>query len=448
MKIKIILGAVLFNFLIGGTSAYAIEKNDIHKETLKSWDISKEHSQSLYNFLSIYGISETQYNNYMQYFGGNDIYNECEEWYKLDSGMIFYDELLFSHPKKQELNTSNDTTIKKAVKKELLASIDSIESYLQESIDKKYCDIESIYKKIFNIEPSTKEKEWLKKLDTLKYAAYSGNLKRTITDDEITLINQGNGHEIISGFRTETEKDEFSYIYHNYADAIEYNKELEKYAILYYQIYESFLDIREIIHFVFNIDIFDVITDNERLSIYKNSETGLRFDEIKALKNTLDLLVEKGLIELDSTTAPDDSEESDQNHSQKDNPILSINKFIKNNKLFKIDISKMFLKSINNDYDYENTIAFKYKDKEYKTTIKYKDGVVSENDLKSLITVISKSLKCKSVESKNKIMIHLNDKLTIVDAKNNSSENNKKEVKFDDLRNSLKEINIQLYIYK
>lgn len=402
--------------------------------------------------------------------------NDTTYIYEINNGSIFYEEILFSHPKvksimndlKAEYNTTSTTTLKDLTKKELLARPNSLESLLKESLSKGYANKKAIFKSIFKREPNSKEVSWMSNIDTLKIAAYSGEINKRfantngygsfieLTTEQINKINSNKGYEILVS--KDAKEEEIYNAFHEYDAAYSIIQTLESFAI--YEIsfnnnYRVFKEINELMISYFNIDIFNVLTQSELEEIHNKSILDLRFDKIKALENTLSKLVNKGLIEnnnkVETPTLPEEDENSN-NFVQDNHPFVERYDFYKNDKSWKDtfnklsqDIWKFF--SGSNFFNISNgsqRIYFSYKGEEYDTQIGIDKDMLSNEMASVLLEKISKELNIKTINSLKKTMILFDNSINIIPY----LEFTKEKENLSKIKESYKNLGISIYTKK
>ncbi|MBQ3422194.1 MAG: hypothetical protein IJH34_11125, partial [Romboutsia sp.] len=450
------LTAILANNFV---NVSAINIDDINRKNLESFKNRDVFDASLFNYLSKRNITQEEYEEtleIMEGFKGSD----CVWWYELESGTVFYDEILFSHPKIKEIyndlksknKSLTETELRDYTKQKLIASPESVNKILQESLD-KYADLNGIFKKIFKRNASSSELNWMKKLSTLKYAAYSGKLNG-ISSADISTINNGEGEAL------------FGISSHEGADFYEYGMKkrykIEKLEIDYRRIYGHLSTVRDVIWTQYKRDINVVLTENEMMNIYKNSVVDITMDYNLALYNTKLKLIEKGIIpKADEPVKPEIENPKDENNSSDDkvevndyidNPKQEIENYNKelstlNPELYKIlsalkiDYSK-FMTSVSAYVAKDNKeLYFKYNGVEYKTGLMDKEGKFTSEVARILLQLIVDKVEGKIVYSNHKTMILIENKIVVLDEIGNED----KEVILSYIQKELKNLNIDLY---
>lgn len=453
-KYKIVSLAIVFMSICMTFDSMAISKNDIKRKTLESIESKGTLNKGFYEYLSL-KKDEVLISMYEGYIGSYKYMDkDLLKWYEIDSGSIFFDEILFSHPKviklyneiKVETGIEKDEVLKKLTKNELILSIDEVDELIKESLI-EYTDKNKMFEKIYNRKPNSKESEWLNNLNTLRYAAYSGYFKGNLNDESIEKINNDEGYKLL-GY-------EFSR-YDAITIDMRYIYTINEYEIEYFKLYDNFNFINSYIKSKFNINIFASLSEKERSQILKNSMDGFKFNDQKAYDQCLSLLYEKGLIKKNENIEDENKNEEGKKPSgnaqiqmpprverdeffkdlQKNSPRLyDLYKFL--NKKY----SDMF-KNIKASSQYDKEIWFKYDGNEYRTYIGCKEGNLPVATAKQLVNVVSKQLNGSAVYARYEAMLQIDKEITTFEEMGINGPN----ISFGYIKQKFEQMGVEVYL--
>lgn len=415
----------------------AMDVNLYYQKILENVDGRSEYDCDFNDYLIEKNASYFEYDGFLATIKELNRKEATYWWNEIEHGGIFFDELLFSHPKIKEIENefkkhNKDMTIKALrieIKKELIYDIENIEKYIQESIS-KYANMNKVFKNVFKRDPSEIESKWLSDIKTIKYAAYSGYLNHDLTQEEIELIDTDRGCVLIG------EEN-------NYMDAILTNlHRLQDIEVKYIRTIKSLKDIKYLIEGQFNLDIFRILSESEREDIYKKSILNYRFNKTLALIKTLEILMERGLI------VEDEIEEIEppkiENNVPSKNPYEERFEYLKKDASLKDFYKKLMMgfsdifSGIKFNMSGRKEILFKVDNVEYKTGIFVDNNKINNLQYKNIIKEILNMLDGKVIYSKNKAMIQANKKIKVIDLEN-------KIYNIKNVNESMSKLNITIY---
>lgn len=156
-------------------------------------------------FLETKGISKEEYANFNESKVKHADSME-DVYYEIETLDYIGEELLFAHPSVKEVYRTElekvgeenkdlawQTTIMKAYSPEM----GGYGALISESLS-RYADMNKLFTDKFFREPTSKEQNWMKQEETIKYALYGGVLGREINSSEENMIDQDNGYLVLN----------------------------------------------------------------------------------------------------------------------------------------------------------------------------------------------------------------------------------------------------------
>lgn len=408
-------------------------------------------SRRLEDYLEANGVNIKEYNKYLKEL---DTYNKSEEftWERIENGSIIIDEILFSDEdvrkeyEKVLAVLKSERLAYEFVKKNMLNDPEKFISKFNSNIK----DMEKIREAVedkYGRKITGVEEAMFDKFDDYRYVLYmSVNGGYYIPDDEEIsmdmaedMIREGYGYKIL-GLTDEDIK--------KYKEFIKKRDEYDKILISYAKSYSMFQTIHTEIMSKYGKDIYESLSDKERMNIYKKSIEGFIFDEKKATKEIINVLISKGILSKDDLVVEDENSVIEQGGSGGD-PWNELQKYLeeKNKLSSKIQLlSSMY--NVNGISDiFENLgksfVCVKYKDIEINTQIRLSvDDKLEGEMIGRLFETLEKELGIKAIFSKDKVLTFFENKINVLDLSFEEEEG----IEFYKLAEVFKKIGINLYL--
>lgn len=496
--VSISLIIVLFNI---SSISYAFEKNDSYDEILTSYKYDESYVKDLKTYLTSKSFNSEEYDKIISLLNKFKD-SKVEKFWLIETGRLLFDDVIFQHidvkPIYQKNLTKNNNDIKKAsidTKKDIIRIIDDLyymyeetfniipidgikppidsegfefdEELVKKENERKLTIIRNSFKNQFNRMPSQEEEAWLSDMKTIKYALYSGYLNRTLSKDDIKMIDDSKGYELLQITKAE---------YMEFKSYIDMHQKIEELEEEYIKTRYKLTNVRAKILKEHNVDIYKSLLDYERYNVYLIATQDIVFNESKAYDYAILLLKDKGLLDSSSdnnTNNPPSDNDSNNNSNNGSNngsnnnsnnstspnkpgieqnftnnnffdDLLEFKDNLKNNKLHQIITqAAKFLYTVKSQDKTGNYLFIKINNVEFETGIFIdKDKNMTKSMLNEVFYLIKNKIDLKTVVSKEKVLVQGNNNI-IFESKKNIFENEKG--KFDNIKKLLNKLNIDIY---
>ena len=407
--------------LMSAVSSFAINDLNIKNDALEFYVSRYSKVEEVKKYLEQKGIQGIEYETYVK-LSKKYRYSKERKWEDIENGSVLIDTVLFTNKLIKEeydkrLETEKDETkVYNSIKKDIINNPSYVLEIIKEAMDSK-TKMKEAFKLKYERIPTEKEMLWLLDENNIKYALYGGELGREITERECSLIQQGYGYRLLGLKKAEVEE---------YTEYILIRDKIAPLEVTYYNSVEVFEQIYQQIHKEYKVNIYECLTEDERLEIHSKSVNGIIFNQEVAYKRVVKKLKEKGIIKDVSQNTPPSNGNGGNNDSiaqdsSSSNPNNELNQYLKENnssirKALLSDIKELYAsQKIKYSSNLKNTyIYFKYKDKVVNTYIRMsEDEKLTIGNLAQLIKSINESLGSKMIFSVEDTLILIENEIKV-----------------------------------
>lgn len=437
--------------LMNGGITLALTTQELNNYALDVYTERYVGSRRLEDYLEANGVNIKEYNKYLKEL---DAYNKSTEftWERIENGSLIIDEILFSDEAvRKEYEKVLDVLKSERlayefVKKNMLNDPEEFISKFNSNI-KDMGKVRKAVEEKYGRKITGVEETMFDRFDDYRYVLYMSVNGGYFApkDEEISMdmaedmIHEGYGYKIL-GLTDEDIK--------KYTEFIKKRDEYDKILISYAKSYSMFQTIHTEIMSKYGKDIYESLSDKERMNIYKKSLEGFIFDEKKAMKEIINVLISKGILSKEDLVVEGENSVIEQGNSGVD-PWNELQKYLeeKNKLSSKIQLLSSIYSTngISNVFENlgESFVFAKYKDVEINTQIRLSiDDKLEGEMIGRLFETIEKELGIKTIFSKDKVLTFFENKVNVFDL----SFDEKEGIEFYKLVEIFKKIGINLYL--